>query len=160
MRKGGIVLGEMKKRDKTLGILINSKLGAMTKVELKYLKDGVTDVLIIAEKTNIAPQVIERRYGITEDKLKWLITNKARYLKRIDKHIRENPRNMGVFPVGVTVDILLENKFEVIGMLRDGAKPTDIYEELNLVPSLKALNKFKEMVKEEGYSVSKISGVS
>lgn len=143
------------KREKILSKLLNGNVQDMTKVELKYIKDSLSNIYTVIDNTPIPRSSICRRYGIELDLLNWLDTNRVEYIKQLDNKLTDGSRSEGIIQSSEIVKELYKNKEVVVSMMRGGVKTARISEELDIMPHPRAYSVFREMMEDEGYSFDK-----
>lgn len=142
-----------KPKEKIFGRLFRSKITDMTINELRYLQDNVTELYVLLTNTPISRTVLSRQYGVNTDEMDWLVANKEKLIKKVNKEMGISKRRTGVYTTQEITEVLEDNKLEVIGMLKDKVLPSDIFWEFNIIPNNNALTKFKDKLREEGYHI-------
>lgn len=149
-----MITQEKKGKEKVIIRLLDAKWSTLTKNELKQLDERFSEFMITLE---IMPEkVIKRRYGLTTEKIADYLKNKAKLARRLEKCKATNKNKVSVtFPEEGLLEELAEHKLEIIGLLRDGAQPKDIFDRFEIFPNIVAYRRFLSNLSKDGYDVSK-----
>lgn len=130
--------------------LFRTGINNLTMRELEFLEGELVEVFLIL-KSPLNPKVLIRRYGFTVEELAYLKNNQEKVNKGIQKAKKNPPTESENYPRERVLEMLEENKKDIVMLIKDKVKPLEVLEQMRIFPYMSAWNDFRNGLIEDGY---------